>query len=892
MNYKLLLLFSIYLARLGTIQAQISEEPTIGDGSEDNPYHIATLENIYWLSQDSESWEKYFIQTANIDASETRDWDDGKGFEPIGNDSIKFSGSYNGQHYVIDSLYINRLDDDNIGFFGYTSGADIKNVGIANSTVTGAKYVGGLIGNNKSESTISYCFCNGVITGDGTVGGLVGNNIGNSTISNCYATCYVYGANNSTGGLVGAGTNNSTISNCYSTGLVSGDNCVGGLVGSSYYSALISNCYSVCIVHGNDCVGGFVGDEYIESTISECFFNNELSGQNNAFGEDYSGQSVDTLSVSSFKQKENFLDWDFSENWEMTEGTSFPRLKGVFDLPVILANTKRLYSIDVENYDTIRVIQMDEEIESVRLVQKPLNLTFTDDSLITWIPTETMDSIIEVEAKDVSGNTNLYLYDILSLSGEGTKNNPCLISTLEDLQLLSGKPILWDKYFIQTSDIDASDTRYWYSEKGFSPIGNYSAKFKGVYNGNGYYLSNLYINRPDDRYVGLFGCLSGAEIDSLGLVNCSVAGFRYVGGIAGSSMNSTLVSNCYNIGIVAGSYDVGGLVGDNGSTVSRSYSTGFVSAETYNAGGLVGENESNSAVLNSYSTGSVYGNIRAGGLIGFNYSASIVSKCYSSGSVSSDENVGGLIGGNSTSAVNCYYNMESSRIISGDDSQYVAALTTQQMKQSSSFEGWGIDTSSVWGILENKTYPALKTVNNAPFSFPDTIISDSHSIAILLQNDYDYETVQENLAVKIDSSDFMEAGMDFVDYLASIEAGKSIRIVYRAGEISSVLTDTLWGNQTVSYLVYDGTTVLENLTNSPNSSMIVYPNPVKTAFYISGINGTAELFMYDLYGKLVNYQIAIENESIVDVTNLPAGEYFIKLKEEDQTTILKITRVR
>lgn len=47
--------------------AQTATAPPAGDGSSNNPYQIATWQNLYWISQNSNQWNKYYIQTANID---------------------------------------------------------------------------------------------------------------------------------------------------------------------------------------------------------------------------------------------------------------------------------------------------------------------------------------------------------------------------------------------------------------------------------------------------------------------------------------------------------------------------------------------------------------------------------------------------------------------------------------------------------------------------------------------------------------------------------------------------------------------------------------------------------------------------------------------------------
>ncbi|OQX96518.1 MAG: hypothetical protein B6I24_11285 [Bacteroidetes bacterium 4572_128] len=83
--------------------AQTEVQPE-GAGTEENPFQIATLDNLHWLTQNFIYWGKHYIQTADIDAIETSAWDNGQGFLPIGNDNHRFSGVYDGQNHVISNL--------------------------------------------------------------------------------------------------------------------------------------------------------------------------------------------------------------------------------------------------------------------------------------------------------------------------------------------------------------------------------------------------------------------------------------------------------------------------------------------------------------------------------------------------------------------------------------------------------------------------------------------------------------------------------------------------------------------------------------------------------------------------------------------------------------------
>ena len=80
--------------------------PSLGDGSEQNPYQIDTLAHLKWLSfSNSSHTGKYFIQTSDINASETKSWSNGYGFRPIGN-IHGFRAQYNGNRHKIFGLFI------------------------------------------------------------------------------------------------------------------------------------------------------------------------------------------------------------------------------------------------------------------------------------------------------------------------------------------------------------------------------------------------------------------------------------------------------------------------------------------------------------------------------------------------------------------------------------------------------------------------------------------------------------------------------------------------------------------------------------------------------------------------------------------------------------------
>ena len=244
---KFTLLLSFVLIATFNSPGQIPLPPVAGDGSESNPYEIALLENLLWLSQNTTEWSAHFIQTADIDAINTQSMNGGAGFIPIGNSNSQFTGSYNGNGFHISNLYISRPTTDRIGLFGNTDGAILENIAIVNASITGAESVGGLVG-VANNSIINSCYTKGSISSPsyyGRIGGLAGY-VKSSTISNCYSFASVTGTRSggtrTLGGLVGY-IYTGEINNSYSTGLVSGGlEYVGGLVGYQV-SSPANNCF-------------------------------------------------------------------------------------------------------------------------------------------------------------------------------------------------------------------------------------------------------------------------------------------------------------------------------------------------------------------------------------------------------------------------------------------------------------------------------------------------------------------------------------------------------------------------------------------------------------------------------------------------------------------------
>jgi hypothetical protein len=243
--------------------------------------------------------------------------------------------------------------------------------------------------------------------------------------------------------------------------------------------------------------------------------------------------------------------------------------------------------------------------------------------------------------------------------------------------------------------------------KGWQPI---HGPFTGSFDGQGCEIRDMFINRPDENDIGLFGQLSWLGlINNVGVVNATVIGYRNVGGLVGVSWG--LVSNSHSTGSMIGVGYVGGLVGVNTGTVSNSFCTSSVTG-SWHVGGLVGRNFG--GMSNCCSTGSVTGSWQVGGLVG-QKDRGTVSNSYSTGSVIGSWQVGGLMGMNYGSVSDSFWDIQTS---GQTTSAGGTGKTTAQMQEIVTFSdaGWNIiavanpstrEPSYIWNVVDGQTYPFL-----------------------------------------------------------------------------------------------------------------------------------------------------------------------------------------
>jgi uncharacterized repeat protein (TIGR02543 family) len=285
------------------------------------------------------------------------------------------------------------------------------------------------------------------------------------------------------------------------------------------------------------------------------------------------------------------------------------------------------------------------------------------------------------------------VFAIPGAAGSGTASDPWVIMNATQLDQVRNH---LNGHFRLGANINLGVPPFNQGE-GWVPIGEVgnspSSGFLGTFDGNGFVVHNLFINRPTspwNRPQGLFGNVGRTgEITNLG-VTISANGIRGVdniGGIAG-----------VNYGAVSNSF------------VAAATSTSFVRGSS-GVGGLVGElcGSGPGSVNNVYASVDVMGGTMAGGLIG--NSSSIITRGYSTGTVTGTTEVGALAGRNAAG-------VENSHALQGDNLSFVgggtvtnsAFRTVDEMRLQNTY-GASWDFNDVWNIGNsgvNNGFPFLR----------------------------------------------------------------------------------------------------------------------------------------------------------------------------------------
>jgi len=300
--------------------------------------------------------------------------------------------------------------------------------------------------------------------------------------------------------------------------------------------------------------------------------------------------------------------------------------------------------------------------------------------------------------------------------GNGTEEEPYIIKAAAELDAVRGES---DAHYMLGCDIDLtaylSDGGAGYAKwgvSGWEPIGASTAPFTGSFDGAGYKIIGLWINRSSTDSIGLFGSTSSAAIKNLGveIATVGVTGNSNTGGLVGTQIGGRIVDS-YVTGRISGSRMTGGLVGNQvGGSITNCHASGSVAITgTECGGGLVGHQLNGGRISDSYATGSVTGPRRIGGLVGHIYQSSVISNSYATGSVNGTRGIGGLVGEQENgSIISCYATGSVTGSVTGTTdigglvgAQYIGSITS--CYATGSVSGSGNATGGLVGCLSSSS---------------------------------------------------------------------------------------------------------------------------------------------------------------------------------------------
>jgi prepilin-type N-terminal cleavage/methylation domain-containing protein len=479
----------------------------------------------------------------------------GAGFLPIGNNTINFSGIFNGNMNILQNLYINR-NVSYVGLFGRILGATIEGLNINNYTITGTNYTG-LIGYASTSSIVKGLnLLNGTVSGESYVG-------------------LVAGTFTSSGSLMTA---------VNVEGTVNGATYVGGAFGQGSGSPSFKNLVVNANVTGSDYVGGIGGNTY-STTYSGSLTNSVYVG----------GSVIDTDGIGYFGRvngRGTLVNTYANENILVN------------DVKVSTSSTNGINTIEnnlsyIAFYDGIvdTFVGGDEDLDGYYF-------DFNDSEELS-----TMKPSLPTFTNGLGTNEEPYLIENYTDFKNATYDLSKSYRLMIDLDLS-----LKNIYPFGNKNISFSG-KFDGNGKTLSNLKIYGTNYSGFFGQtSGATVENLTVDNFEISgvdYVGFFG-YPGANttIKGLNLYDGTVIGNDYVGLLLGRGASTTLIFNTINIqGTVTGRNYVGGA---GGHVTAASLKSLVVSADVTgldNVGGIAGSlyASTNSGILHDsiYKSGTV-----------------------------------------------------------------------------------------------------------------------------------------------------------------------------------------------------------------------------------------------------------------------------------------------
>ena len=472
--------------------------------------------------------------------------------------------------------------------------------------VSGSDNIGGIAGDTNRE--IRNCYVSGNIFGSGdNVGGIAGINRNSGFVIGCYVTANVEGMEN-VGGIVGM--NQSRIRGCVAlNGRITSDTAnIGRITSNEENSAFFPNNYArsdlILRTLLNDNLDGI--DVNASLYTQEAFWRDLWNSDFDDIWEWNPSARLPILKNVGGQQNPRVapIDGILPDSFRITrdDGFSFINTVPIYTTLTVVYNGSGSVSYEWFNHDNIS--------EGREKTFKPT--VIGEYKLIIRIGLSEIE--VPFTATEGSGEYNdpFIVYDVESLIKVGTEEAYGVLAL--------------SAYYRQVANIDLE------GEDWTPICSDETSTFCGIYDGGGFEIRNLTINDSNLTHAGLFGYIhsGGAAVKNLGLVDVYITANSYVGGIAGFIASGS-IENCYVTGtMTVGSSSsnntsyAGGIVGSSdGSRITNCWTNVNITATGTNVGGIVGETYAACYIENCYALGDVVGSDQVGGIVGYLRSSTI-----------------------------------------------------------------------------------------------------------------------------------------------------------------------------------------------------------------------------------------------------------------------------
>ena len=474
------------------------------------PYEISNVSDLQCMKANLSA---DYVLTTNINASKTETWNIGSGFDPVGDGNSKFTGSFDGQGFEIDGLFMDRGGSRLGGLFGWTDNVVIEDTILSNINVSGTDQdYGGVVGLSEDPNDlIRNVSVSGVVDGSDSTGGIVGfGSFSGARVINSKVDVEVSG-NNDVGGIVGYSS--IELINIISRGSVSGNDKVGGMIGGMYYGGPVNNTISFGTVSGNSNVSGLIGyNNELGDGVANSFWDANTSEQTaGKWGTGKTTEELKDVSTYSDTSTSGLTDaWDFVGD------------------PNDDSNSEDIWNIapsENDGYPFLTPLQYEDELfcyykQSCNADERVLGVENYSGGFVN----------IHAQLSNYTGNQ--YNYSLCCSSENQVVNESCSITGNEEVVRLSNT----SNAHVQAADVSLNSTVYDYpvclagsgrmdcAVSSSSPGSNYEcmgSMASSENNSGDYNLTNAHLGGCGDYQTNIYCRLNNKPTQNTPILNSS-----------------------------------------------------------------------------------------------------------------------------------------------------------------------------------------------------------------------------------------------------------------------------------------------------------------------------------------------------------------------------------